>query len=219
MSRTAETSLWNQKSSYHTLRAPYAQDQVDATVFPTFHKHCVDERPNGPFRIADFACGGGAIAKGFLQRCVEKKIAISEFLLIDVEQDNIDAATALLTGISRTTSIKNYLCDGKSFASYTGAPVDFLYCWDAMVHFDILDVARYIESLNKVLRGVAFMHHSNYTVVTENIHNNPHARNVMSKDIFRQFCLSAGYEVIEQNVIAWGDPNLDCLTTARVPGA
>lgn len=216
MSKTANTELWNQTSNYHELREGDAARQVADYLFPVFMDKCVLAQPSHAFRVADFACGGGAIAKAFLKNCVDQGINISHFLLIDVTEDNLNAAGSALAGVSPGTKIEKFLCDGSSLSSYSGPRVDFLYCWDAMVHFDILDVAGYLRTLQNVLQGVAFMHHSNYFQLTRDIKENPHWRNFMNKDIFMQMCMSAGHEVMEQRLLDWELPGLDCLTTIRV---
>jgi hypothetical protein len=216
VSKTADTTTWNQKSDYHALRAHAAKEQVDSVLYPAFIQTIRDDVSHNYCRVADFACGGGSIARAFLEACIENGADIDEFVLIDVVQDNLTAARSLLKDSFPEINISAFLCNGKNFADYTGRKVNFLYCWDAMVHFDILDVAGYIQSLNNVVSGVAFLHHSNYAHVTSAISENPHCRNFMSKDIFRQLCLSAGHKVVEQQLMAWGEPDLDCLTTIRV---
>ncbi len=219
MSRTVGNDWWNQSARYHLKREQFSKGQVEDTIFPTFKKYMTSMiRGQRGFYIADFACGGGSIAREFADKCVKSGIDISKFVLIDVVPDNLDAATNRLAEILPRSAIENYLCDGQSFAGYRGTKVDFLYCWDAMVHFDILDVVGYLRTLRNITNGFAFFHHSNFCNVTTDVRQNPHWRNFMSKDIFKQLSLSSGHEVLEQRLIDWGSEPMhqDCLTTVAV---
>lgn len=213
MSNTANIKHWNQESEYHNLREKDAIDQVNKYIFPFISSANAN---HGTISIADFACGGGAIVSNLYKKANISNISISRIVLIDVIPENLERARARLVNYGFNGQIDTHLCNGKNFNDYLLQKVDLLYCWDAMVHFDILDVAGYISTLRKVCLNKAFLHHSNRAVLTTDITNNPHWRNFMSKEIFEQIVVSSGLQVIKQDLIDWGIPDLDCITTIRM---
>lgn len=91
----------------------------------------------------------------------------------------------------------------------------FVYCFDAMVHFDSDVVRSYIRDLTRVLApgGRAFLHHSNLTSSGADWTKNPKARNFMSAELFKHYCEKEGITVLKQQIIDWGDAkNIDCLS-------
>jgi ubiquinone/menaquinone biosynthesis C-methylase UbiE len=213
MSKTANIEHWNQNSEYHSLRENDAMDQVNKLILPFIIKNSLDRKP---ITIADFACGGGAIVSNLCKKALLNNIFISRIVLIDVIPENLVKSKERLVNIGYKGEIETHLCNGKDFNDYMLPRIDYLYCWDAMVHFDILDVAGYISTLKNVCSNQAFIHHSNRAVLTTDITKNPHWRNFMNKDIFAQIVVSSGYKVINQNLIDWGIPELDCITTIQL---
>lgn len=210
MSITASTSEWNEKSNYHELREGAAFHQVEETIFPNFQQYC----NKNDLVICDFACGHGSIALEFAKKITSKNIRIKKYILIDVVQENLNIAVERLSKIIESNKIEIFLCNGSNFIGYHSVKADYLYCWDAMVHFDILDVCGYMKTLSAILNGIGFFHHSNYDTITKKISDNPHYRNFNSKNIFHQIVLSSGHRVLSQNVHGWpGFQDLDCLTT------
>lgn len=215
MSLSAPTTLWNSSSAYHSLRESDAKAQVEQFILPRLLSTYT---PRTSLAIADFACGQGAIACEVVRQCNSHHIAVSSILLIDVTQDNLDAARSRLSQMFPTIAIQTFLCNGSNFAGYSGTRVDFLYSWDAMVHFDIIDITGYIKDLTRVCAGEALLHHSNYGHVTRRIQDNPHWRNFMTMDTFAQIATSTGLKVMRQEPIDWGADHkaLDGLTIVAV---
>lgn len=212
MSKTADTTWWNQKSRYHTKRLTTVAAEIDTHVWPRI---AANTRP-GAITVADLACGGGGPAIEVISRLKQHGYTIQRFVLIDVVRDNLDATGAKISQQFPDIPIESYRCDGSSFQDYNRAPVDVLYCWDAMVHFDIHDVAGYLKTLSQVVKGTAIFHHSNNYTVTHDIRENPRWRNFMSDRIFHQLAVSAGHTVVSQDIIPWGDhAELDCITVLR----
>lgn len=213
MSNTAGVDWWNQKSRYHTRRLATVSSEIENFVLPRFLAHT---KP-GAVTLADFACGGGGPALEMIEQLQRHDYTITRLLLIDVAPDNIAAASKRIWECYPELEVQDYRVSGSNFDDYSGKPVDFLYCWDAMVHFDIYDIAGYLKSLNRVVQGPALFHHSNHYSVTRDIRNSPRWRNFMSAEIFQQLCISAGYDVLDQHIMPWGDyPTLDCITVVKV---
>jgi ubiquinone/menaquinone biosynthesis C-methylase UbiE len=213
MSKTADTSHWDTSSPYHDLRSSHAEPQVEQFLLPFFRTY--SEKVEG-VTVADFACGGGAIAEQVLQQTKDYGINISNLILMDVVSGNIETAQNRVRDNSNGLIVDKFVCNGNDFSNYDGNKVSLLYCWDAMVHFDIIDIVGYMKTLDRVCKGYAFFHHSNFGVVTSDITQNPHWRNFMTKDVFHQICLSSGHSVVSQQVFAWDQEEHDCITILKV---
>lgn len=94
-----------------------------------------------------------------------------------------------------------------------------MFTYDAMVHFELMDIAMYLQETKRVLTkgGMALFHHSNnHSDYKATFSNAPHGRNFMSKDVFAHLAHRAGLKVVQQEVVDWaGVKNLDCLTLVR----
>jgi len=107
--------------------------------------------------------------------------------------------------------------DGKDIPTFSEV-VDFVFCYDAMVHFDLDVVISYLQETYRVLRtgGTAFFHHSNIITSQTDIMKNPHCRNCMNKYLFSYLAKHAGLQVVKQEMITWaGIEDLDCFTLLR----
>ena len=143
--------------------------------------------------------------------------------LVDVNPENIAACKAWFRGRPNFTFIRNNGFDLRAVRAHS---VTFLYCFDAMVHFDVEIIIEYLREFYRVLStgGYGFIHHSNYTGSPgASFTSNPHQRNFMSQELFMHLCVKAGLQVEEQRLLDWGEfnwtPNLDCLTLFRKPQA
>lgn len=214
MSITSDNATWSADSEYHVQREAHSRQQVDTYLAPYLLQLKMLSRP---VVLADLACGVGSIAEAVVGLCVSKKINIDRFILIDVVEDNLQQSVNRLSAAFPGLYIETRLVNGSAFPDLDPFKSDFLYCWDAMVHFDVLDVAGYLSTLKSACRGKALFHHSNLSKVTYNIMLNPHCRNHMTKDMFAQFSISSGLEVKSQELIDWGSEiDLDCITVVSV---
>ena len=91
-----------------------------------------------------------------------------------------------------------------------------LFTYDAMVHFEMLDIFNYLKETYRILQngGRALFHHSNNT---ENYRitfsTGTYGRNYMSSELFAYLANRAGLKVIGQFLYDWGGiKNLDCVT-------
>ena len=90
-----------------------------------------------------------------------------------------------------------------------------LFCYDAMVHFELIDVLAYLRETKRVLvsGGRAMLHVSNNMENPEGTYNqNRHWRNFGSLEVVRHLAVRAGLRVLAHEVIDWcGEPALDGL--------
>jgi SAM-dependent methyltransferase len=153
----------------------------------------------------DLACGKG--------RNSSKLVSISSSLFI------MDINSALVEyckhRFSEIESCKFAVGNGYDFHPIPDNWATFVYCFDAMVHFDSDVVRNYIKDLKRVLakNGKAFFHHSNLSTHGADWTKNPKARNFMSTDLFRHYCEKEGLVVLKQQIIDWGDAKeIDCFS-------
>lgn len=87
-----------------------------------------------------------------------------------------------------------------------------------MVHFEMWDVFTYLKETKRILKkgGLALFHHSNNTESYKvTFATGTAGRNYMSKELFAYLCNRAGLSVVEQEVINFISPQLDCITLVR----
>jgi cyclopropane fatty-acyl-phospholipid synthase-like methyltransferase len=219
MPTTALYTGWDSSSDYHRLRESGANAQVNTYLIP-FINDAINTLNLQEYSVADFACGHGSISREVFQAFQAAGATISRFGLLDVAADNLPLAEQTLkhcfpaSETQPTTEL--FRLNGSDLNDFTGRRYDFVYSWDAMVHFDILDIAGYLRSFSRLCCGRAIFHHSNLAQLTKDISANTHWRNFMSSDIFHQLCISSGLKVIDQQLVSWGIDDLDCITYVEV---
>ena len=152
------------------------------------------------------------LAAGHGRNSAKLRQYADRIIIVDINQENIDACKKRFKGDDRFVYFKN---DGISLRGVRNKSVTFVYTFDSMVHFDSDVVREYLGEFYRVLKpgGYGFCHHSNYT-------DNPsgdfkktfHWRNFMSKELFAHYCAKEGLTIVEQRVIDWSCEKLDCLS-------
>lgn len=159
--------------------------------------------------VIELAAGRGRHVPMYKEKA--KKI-----LLVDILPKNINICKQRFTDEQK---IEYYCNDGYDLKELADNSYKSLFCYDAMVHFELMDIYSYLKDIFRVLErgGKALIHHSNNTSDYKNdFSNTQHRRNYMSKDIFAYLACRCGFSVIEQRCIAWGDiPDLDCVSLLR----
>ena len=136
--------------------------------------------------------------------------------VMDIQPGNIEICRRRL---SECDNVDYHVNNGYDFASVADDSLTFIYCFDAMVHFEPEVIGSYLTDARRVLRpgGRGFFHHSNYTGGLD-WRTNPHARNFMSRDLFAKSAIAGGLRVLRQQVIDWAEaPQLDCLSLVERP--
>ena len=96
--------------------------------------------------------------------------------------------------------------DGTSLAGIASGSVTFVYCWDAMVHFEPKSSRPTSPRSARVLApgGRGFIHHSNWTRGRGlDFRTQPNWRNFMSRELFGGHLRVNGLEILAQDVINW----------------
>lgn len=162
--------------------------------------------------IIELACGRG--------RHVPNYIALSEHVtLVDILQKNIDICKMRFGDDGRISYYKNQGYDLKELKSenYTS-----IFSYDAMVHFELLDINSYLVDFYRVLKpgGRALIHHSNFDAIYDGRfdHSLVSGRSFMNHKIFSYLAVQAGFIVLDQQLLRWNNlPDLDCVSLLEKP--
>lgn len=156
--------------------------------------------------IIELGCGIGRHVQEYIENA-------GQVMLVDIVQENIDICRERFKGDGRVHYYKN---DGYDLRELAADSYSALYTYDAMVHFEMIDIYFYLKDIYRVLQkgGRALFHHSNNTRDYKySFANAPHGRSFMSKDIFAYLSYRAGFTILEQRVIDWGgEVELDCIS-------
>lgn len=160
-------------------------------------------------RVVDLACGRG--------RHTEQILSKAGFVtLIDVNETNIEACKKRF---AQYNNVAFLVGSGSDLGEIPSASQTALFCYDAMVHFELEDVISYLRDTYRILRpgGRALFHYSNYTGNPGgNYHDNPHWRNFGSEAVFKHFAMRVGFKVLSSETFSWGSDakpqQLDALT-------
>lgn len=163
--------------------------------------------------VVEIAPGHGRHVPHYLDRA-------GKVTLVDVTAENI----AFCRDRFDDPRIDYLVNDGRSLDGIGDGAASAVFTYDAMVHFELLDVNAYLHETARILRpgGMALFHHSNYTGGPENEYKaSPHWRNFNSAVIMRHLASRAGLRVIDQRVIDWGARRkffqLDCISLIQLP--
>lgn len=155
--------------------------------------------------VIELACGRG--------RHVAKYIDLAEQItLVDILEKNIEICKERFRDISKISYYKN---DGYDLKKLKDNQYSALFTYDAMVHFELIDIYEYLKDIHRVLKsgGKALFHHSNNTEnYKASFADASHGRNFMSKEIFAYLADRTGFRVLEQVEVDWDIAKLDCLS-------
>ena len=119
----------------------------------------------------------------------------------------------------RRNDVQVWRNSGLDYYPVPASSITAIFCYDAMVHFEYDCVISYLYDTTRVLRigGKALFHHSNYAAPGSYWAHNPHSRNFMTKDLFAHIAQRAGLDVVQQQLLDWGEgparvEAIDCLT-------
>jgi ubiquinone/menaquinone biosynthesis C-methylase UbiE len=166
-------------------------------------------------RIVELACGHGRHVPEYWNESIN-------ITLVDVLQENIDFCRQRFVDKRNIVYVQN---NGHDLSALPDKSYSSLFTYDAMVHFELMDVANYLAETQRILEpgGMALFHHSNLDAnYRVSFQNNQHSRNFMNRKLFAYLAYRVGLEIVEQQVFDWGSGNdrwtdLDCLTLVRKP--
>jgi len=161
--------------------------------------------------IIELACGRGRHVSMY------DKIA-GHITLVDILDKNIEYCKKRFKDKG---NISYYCNNGTDLSDLADSTYTSLFTYDAMVHFELLDIASYLKEFYRVLKAGSYVlvHHSNNTSNYKvSFENGIHGRNYMSRDIFAYLAYRNGFEIVRQEIIDWGgQKDLDCISFLKKP--
>lgn len=156
--------------------------------------------------VVELACGRGRHVSQYLKNA-------GHITLVDILEKNILCCRERFPNESK---ISYYVNNGYDLQNLESESYTSLFTYDAMVHFESLDVFNYLRETYRILKkgGKALFHHSNNTEnYRVSFETGRSGRNYMSQDLFAHFADRAGFKVSKQYLLDWdGYKELDCLT-------
>jgi len=152
-----------------------------------------------PSMVVELACGHGRHTADILDRFPHSRVT-----LVDVNVENIEACRERFGSDPRLSYIVN---NGRDLANIEDGSHTAVFCYDAMVHFELEDVISYLSEIYRVLKpgGRALLHYSNYDRAPGgSYHDNPHWRNFCTERLFCHLCQRQGFGIIHSQTLDWG---------------
>ena len=203
---TPETAEWDK---YYKEAEIMANSQFESIIKPFVDKFSL---LNSNSVILDFACGRGRIANIIKDKC-------RTLICCDISEEAINYCK------ERFINQKNVICivGEENKINIEDNSIDFIYSWDAMVHFNYRHIDRYLCEFFRILNygGYVFIHHSNLLnndlveEKSETWFENIHCRSNVGKEDIKFIASKYGFEIICQETLDWGIKNLDCISILR----
>lgn len=156
--------------------------------------------------VIELACGRGRHVDQYKQKA-------GKITLVDILDKNIQYCK---NRFSEDKNITYYVNNGHDLCELESNNYSALFSYDAMVHFEMLDVFDYLKETYRVLQpgGRALFHHSNNTEdYKTTFSTGTIGRNYMSAQLFAHLADRAGLNIVKQQIIDWNTvKNLDCIT-------
>ena len=121
---------------------------------------------------------------------------------VDINQTNVDFLNKRFQGVDNLTAIRN---GGAELDEIDNASITFVYCFDAMVHFDSDVVRSYVREFRRVMKpgARAFVHFSaNDKNPTGSYRDHPGWRNFMSPALFHHWLAKEGFSILRTEYLA-----------------
>jgi SAM-dependent methyltransferase len=191
------------------------QDWTDVFWRPETHFRRLFETLNRRV-LVDLACGHGRHSARILGD-ISLKAAVQSLYLLDINKENVKFCRKRFANESIVRAYKN---NGYDFNPIGRNEITGIFCYDAMVHFELDAVASYLRDAYRVLApgGRALFHHSNNeSSPGADYRDAKQWRNFMSKNLFAHLAIRSGFKVLEQVPLNWEnvggpDESLDCIT-------
>lgn len=162
--------------------------------------------------VVELACGRG-------RHVPQYRNAAGHVTLVDILQKNIDLCRKRFGEDGQISYYKN---QGYDLRRLKDGEYTAVFSYDAMVHFELLDIYSYLADFYRVLKpgGRALLHHSNCDAMYDasSFSNTFHGRAFMNHKIFAYLATQAGFAVLDQQLLRWQRlPDLDCVSLLEKP--
>jgi SAM-dependent methyltransferase len=174
------------------------------TLLPRLHEHLPAKR------ILEIAPGFGRMTQHLVKWC-------DDYVGIDLTPRCIEQCR---TRFSRYPHARFFVNDGASLDLVEDGSIDFVFSWDSLVHAECEVLEAYLLELGRKLRpgGAGFFHHSNIGAYQQaggglSVPNHHWRGTTMTAKLFREYCTAAGLRCVTQEMVSWGQPELnDCFS-------
>lgn len=146
-------------------------------------------------RTIDLAAGHGRNSARLLPHT-------DKLIIADINDSNIEFCRARFGNEPKISFIKNNGFDLRELEDHS---ITFVYCFDAMVHFDSDVVRSYIKEFKRIMSpgATGFCHYSNnYHSPTKSYTDHPGWRNFMSRQLFEHWLAKEGFDVLESRYVS-----------------
>lgn len=157
--------------------------------------------------VIELACGHGRHVLQYID-------AAGLVTLVDINIENIEFCKKRF---SDSKKIMYYCNNGYNLEKLEDNTYSSLFCYASMIQFELMDIYSYLKDIYRVLKsgGRALIHHSNFDMDYKASYlTNPElgGRKFMSKNLFAHIAWLTGFEIVEQRLIDWMIPKLDCIS-------
>ena len=156
--------------------------------------------------VIELACGKGRHVKQYIDKA-------GTVTLVDVLDKNIRYCQSRFENF---VNVHYYCNNGYNLERLQSEQYTALFSYDAMVHFEMMDIYEYLKDIYRVLikGGRVLIHHSNYNQnYKASFVNSPHGRSYMADNLFAYLAFRCGFKILEQKTIPWGGiESLDCIS-------
>jgi SAM-dependent methyltransferase len=208
-------NAWN---DYYDIAEGYANESVERNFIPLLLNYKISLN-----RVLDFPSGRGRIAESMYKMYADN---IEKFVCCDANKEAINYCQKRFAGNNVFDFMVNKVDEWQCIPlEFKDSSFTFIYSWDSMVHFSYKWIDFYVSEFYRILEnnGYVFIHHSNLaspdvkidTGKSEDWNNNPHVRALVSANDVKYISEKHGFKVVEQNIINWIVPNLDCISLLR----
>ena len=160
--------------------------------------------------VIELACGRGRHVPHYIKNA-------GHITLVDILQKNIDMCKDRFKDEDK---ISYYCNNGFNLEELPSDTYSALFCYDAMVHFEMMDIYEYLKDIFRVLKsgGLALIHHSNNSNdYKASFTNSNYGRSFMSETLFAYLAYRCGFTICSQKTIDWGVKDLDCISLIMKP--
>ncbi|GEM_PF-1550307 len=197
--RDTHDVLLSPSVTYFDLAEPAMESQWDEYIYPNIKNFdlsiCLE------------------LAPGHGRNTNKLKQYAKEIHLVDVNQSCIDACKERFGDKNENCNFFYYVNDGHTLKEIGDNMIQFVYSWDAVVHFDKLVVKDYVKEFFRIMRlgSYGFIHHSNYGKINSSSEwmKNPGWRSNMTAELFVEYCDEFGLQILKQQII---NNDLDCIS-------
>lgn len=197
--------------------ADFHIDYMDTYYKSSENTTAVFWKEDSPFRkmfnrldttyIVELACGRGRHVPRYIEQS-------KQIVLVDILEKNISYCKERFKECDK---IQYYINSGDNFKELADNTYTAIFSYDSMVHFESIDIYHYLLDTHRILKngGMALYHHSNnHADYKASFITGEGGRNYMSMELFAHFADRSGLEVLEQQVIKWGNVE-DGITLLR----